>query len=255
MAPNSKVTRRDFVKDAGGLLIGFSLAESAVLPRVLAAAVPESIAAPSPNRLDSWLRIGKDGIVQVFTGKPEIGMGVSTAYAQIVAEELDVPFDRVRLVMADTASTTNQGGVGGSTSIMLGAKPLRNAAANARYLLVQSASRRLGVPADELEVKDGVVRVKGAASKKRFLRGTGRRWSAERYLKSFRRRIFSERGRHGQAQGPLDVHDCRKARAAHRSAAKNSRPIQVCRRRARSRNAARARDPSIGSGCNVCERG
>ena len=165
MAPNSKVTRRDFVKDAGGLLIGFSLAESAVLPRVLAAATPESIVAPSPNRLDSWLRIGKDGIVQVFTGKPEIGMGVSTAYAQIVAEELDVPFDRVRLVMADTASTTNQGGVGGSTSIMLGAKPLRNAAANARYLLVQSASRRLGVPAEELEVKDGVVRVKGATSR------------------------------------------------------------------------------------------
>ncbi len=165
MAPNNKVTRRNFVKDAGGLLIGFSLAESAVLPRVLAAAAPESIAAPSPNRLDSWLRIDKDGIVQVFTGKPEIGMGVSTAYAQIVAEELDVPFDRVRLVMADTASTTNQGGVGGSTSIMLGAKPLRNAAASARYLLVQSASRRLGVPADELEVKDGVVRVKGATSR------------------------------------------------------------------------------------------
>src|SRR6202521_487547 len=166
MAPKMTVSRREFVKDAGGLLIGFSLADSAVLPRVLAVAAPETLAAPSPSRLDSWLRIDKEGIVHVFTGKPEIGMGVGTAYAQIVAEELDVPLDRVVLVMGDTASTTNQGGVGGSTSIMLGSKPLRNAAANARYLLTQLASRRLGVPADELEVIDGVVRVKGDATKR-----------------------------------------------------------------------------------------
>ncbi|MGA7794353.1 MAG: molybdopterin cofactor-binding domain-containing protein [Candidatus Acidiferrales bacterium] len=163
MAPKMTVSRREFVKDAGGLLIGFSLADSAVLSRVLAAASPETIAAPSPSRLDSWLRIDKEGLVHVFTGKPEIGMGVGTAYAQIVAEELDVPVDRVVLVMGDTASTANQGGVGGSTSIMLGSKPLRNAAANARYLLTELASRRLGVPADELEVIDGIVRVKGSA--------------------------------------------------------------------------------------------
>jgi nicotinate dehydrogenase subunit B len=162
MAPKITVSRREFVKDAGGLLIGFSLADSAVLPRVLAAASPETIVAPSPSRLDSWLRIDKEGIVHVFTGKPEIGMGVGTAYAQIVAEELDVPLDRVVLVMGDTASTANQGGVGGSTSIMLGSKPLRNAAANARYLLTQLASKRLGVPADELQVVDGIVSVKGS---------------------------------------------------------------------------------------------
>jgi nicotinate dehydrogenase subunit B len=163
MAPKLTVSRREFAKDAGGLLIGFSLVDSAVLQRVLAAAAPETIAAPSPSRLDSWLRIDKDGIVHVFTGKPEIGMGVGTAYAQIVAEELDVPVDRVVLVMGDTASTANQGGVGGSTSIMLGSKPLRNAAANARYMLTELASRRLGVPADELEVIDGIVHVKGSA--------------------------------------------------------------------------------------------
>jgi nicotinate dehydrogenase subunit B len=163
MALKMTVSRREFVKDAGGLLIGFSLADSAVLPRVLAAASPETIATPSPSRLDSWLRIDKEGLVHVFTGKPEIGMGVGTAYAQIVAEELDVPVDRVVLVMGDTASTANQGGVGGSTSIMLGSKPLRNAAANARYLLTELASRRLGVPAADLEVIDGIVHVKGSA--------------------------------------------------------------------------------------------
>jgi len=165
MAPKITVSRREFVKDAGGLLIGFSLADSAVLPRVLAAAPPDTIAAPSPSRLDSWLRIDNEGIVHVFTGKPEIGMGVGTAFAQIIAEELDEPVDRVVLVMGDTASTANQGGVGGSTSIMLGSKPLRNAAANARYLLMQLASRRLGVPVEDLEVIDGVVRVKGDATK------------------------------------------------------------------------------------------
>src|ERR1700747_2188108 len=163
MAPKITVSRREFVKDAGGLLIGFRMGDSAVLPRVLAAASPDSVVAPPPNRLDSWLRIDKEGIVHVFTGKPEIGMGVGTAYAQIIAEELDVPLDRVQLVMGDTASTANQGGVGGSTSIMLGSKLLRNAAANARSLLTQLASQRLGVPADELEVIDGTVHVKGSA--------------------------------------------------------------------------------------------
>ncbi|MBZ5662820.1 MAG: molybdopterin-dependent oxidoreductase [Acidobacteriia bacterium] len=165
MPPKLEISRREFVKDAGGLLIGFSLADSGIVPRVLAAAPAETITAPSPSRLDSWLHIDKEGLVHVFTGKAEIGMGVSTAYAQIVAEELDVPLNRVVMVMGDTSVTTNQGGVGGSTSIMLGAKPLRNASANARYMLMQMASQRLGVPADQLEVKDGVVRVKGDASK------------------------------------------------------------------------------------------
>jgi nicotinate dehydrogenase subunit B len=166
MAPKTTLSRREFVKDTGGLLIGFSLADSAIVPRLLAAASPESVATPSPSRLDAWLRIGKDGIVHVFTGKPEIGMGVETAYAQIVAEELDVSIDRVDFVLGDTAQTANQGGVGGSTSIMMGAKPLRNAAANARYLLTELASRRLSVPPEQLQVKDGIVSVIGDASKK-----------------------------------------------------------------------------------------
>jgi nicotinate dehydrogenase subunit B len=166
MAPKTTLSRREFVKDTGGLLIGFSLADSAIVPRLLAAASPESVATPSPNRLDAWLRIGKDGMVHVFTGKPEIGMGVETAYAQIVAEELDVSIDRVDFVLGDTAQTANQGGVGGSTSIMMGAKPLRNTAANARYLLTQLASRRLGAPPEQLQVKDGIVSVIGDASKK-----------------------------------------------------------------------------------------
>src|SRR5215472_8826284 len=142
-----RVSRRDFVKESGGLIIGFSLVNSAILPRLLAADGSTSVATPSPTRLDSWLRLGKDGTIRVFTGKPEIGMGVETAFKQIVAEELNVMPNQVEITMGDTALTMDQGGVGGSTSIMMGAKPLRNAAANARYLLAQLAANRLGVSA------------------------------------------------------------------------------------------------------------
>jgi nicotinate dehydrogenase subunit B len=164
MAPKI-ISRREFVKDTGGLLIGFSMADAAVVPRLLASVPQGTVATPSPGRLDAWLRVERDGIVRVFTGKPEIGMGVETAFGQIVAEEMDVPFGKVQFVMGDTAHTPNQGGVGGSTSIMLGAKPLRNAAASARQLLMQLAGRHLGVASDRLEVKNGIVQVKDEPSK------------------------------------------------------------------------------------------
>ncbi|HXA76880.1 MAG TPA: molybdopterin cofactor-binding domain-containing protein [Candidatus Acidoferrales bacterium] len=165
MRPKTVITRREFVRDTGGLLIGFSLADAAVLPRALAASPGDSMETPSPDRLDAWLRIEKDGAVRVFTGKVEIGMGVETGFTQIVAEELDVAPGRVRFVMGDTSMTTDQGGVGGSTSIMLGAKPLRNVAATARFLLLKLASRRLGAPLEQLQARDGIVSIEGDASK------------------------------------------------------------------------------------------
>jgi len=155
-------SRRSFLKAGGGLLIGFSLSDSRVLPQLMAA---ETSANPAPGRLDAWLRVGTDGGIRVFTGKVDIGMGVQTALSQIVADELDVAFDRIELVMGDTAETPDQGGVGGSTSISAGAKPLRNAAATARLMLLQLASTKLGAPPDQLQVKNGVVSVKSDASK------------------------------------------------------------------------------------------
>ena len=155
-------SRRDFFKVGGGLVIGFSLADSGVSPRLMAA---DTSVTPSPARLDAWLRIGKDESVQVFTGKVDIGMGVQTALMQVVAEELDIAPERVHLVMGDTAATPDQGGVGGSTSISAGAKPLQNAAACARLHLLQLASGRLGTPVEQLEVKNGIVGAKGNPSK------------------------------------------------------------------------------------------
>ena len=155
-------SRRGFLKVSGGLLIGFSLSDSGILPRLVAA---ETAANPAPGGLDAWLRIGADENIEVFTGKVDIGMGVQTALGQVVAEEMDVAFERVRLIMGDTATTPDQGGVGGSTSISAGAKPLRNAAATARFLLVGLAAGRLGAQPDRLKVKNGIVSVDGDAAK------------------------------------------------------------------------------------------
>src|SRR5262249_9027367 len=84
---------------------------------------------------------------------------------QIVAEELDVPFGRVKVIMGDTATSVNQGGASGSTGIQLGGKQMRVAAAEARRVLVEMAAEKLGVPAAQLTVVDGVVRGKSDPSK------------------------------------------------------------------------------------------
>jgi CO/xanthine dehydrogenase Mo-binding subunit len=155
------ISRRDFVKSAGGLLVGFSITEPLV-ETLLAqgAAQPAGAAAtlgPALTRIDSWLRIAPDGIVTVCTGKVEIGMGVDVALSQIVAEELGVPFGRVRMIMGDTSATPDQGGVGASNSIASGGAALRNVAATVRGLLLQAAAKRLDTPIEQLTVKDGVV--------------------------------------------------------------------------------------------------
>lgn len=162
MALAIATSRRGFLKAGGGLLIGFSLSDAGIIPQLFAA---ETAANPAPGRLDAWLRIGQDESIEVFTGKVDIGMGVQTALGQVVAEEMDVAFDRVRLIMGDTATTPDQGGVGGSTSISAGAKPLRNAAATARFLLLQLAASKLGAPPDRLKVTNGIVSVEGDPAK------------------------------------------------------------------------------------------
>lgn len=161
MTPGAPVSRRDFVRSAGGLLIGFSVAGQFV--EVLAAqGAAQAPAAPVPvgpplAKIDSWLRIAPTGAVTVCTGKVEVGMGVNVALTQIVAEELGVPFDRVTMVMGDTLLTPDQGGVGASNSVSSGGAALRNIAATTRGLLMQAAASRLNVPVEQLAVQNGVV--------------------------------------------------------------------------------------------------
>src|SRR5512140_354692 len=126
------VSRRDFLKTGGALVVSFAA------PGCVSTTVSESpvtmAAWPTvdPAALDSWLRIGADGSVTASVGKIEAGMGIGTAFTQIVAEELDVPLERVTLVMGDTATTVDQRGTGSSNGILTGGAELRRAAAEGR---------------------------------------------------------------------------------------------------------------------------
>jgi len=116
------------------------------------------------RRLDRWLKINRDGTVTAFPGKVEIGQGILTALAQIVAEELDVALERLRLAPADTTYSPDEGMTSGSQSITDGGVALRYAAAEARFLLLQRAAVRLGVSLEQLSVADGVVSARSGGS-------------------------------------------------------------------------------------------
>src|SRR6185437_4087370 len=92
--------------------------------------------------------------------------GNRTALPQIIAEELDIPVARVRMVMGDTARSVDQGPTVGSLTIALAGPQLRQAAANGRQALLALAAARLAVPADKLAVEDGVVSAAGDAARK-----------------------------------------------------------------------------------------
>ena len=111
--------------------------------------------------VDSYLEVDADGNVTIYAGKVELGTGLRTSLTQIVVEELDVPFDRATMIMGDTALTPDQGTTAGSKSIQVAGPVLRQAAAEARLVLLTRASEQLGVPADELVITDGVVSPKG----------------------------------------------------------------------------------------------
>jgi len=153
-ASNLRASRRDVLKGGGALVVSFSLA--AQLDQALAqgAAPAKPLAL---TEVDSFLAIDAKGAVTLYSGKVDLGTGVSTALRQIVAEELDVPVARIELVQGDTALTPDQGTTWGSLSIQVGGVQIRNAAATARDALLDAAAKRLGVAKDQLAVADGVV--------------------------------------------------------------------------------------------------
>jgi CO/xanthine dehydrogenase Mo-binding subunit len=143
-------SRRDFLKTSGVLLVGF---------RTLSAQGPLS-GSPPLNQLDSWISIAADGSITAYSGKEELGQGISTAQQQLVAEELSVPFNRVKLIYCDTALTPDQAHTSGSQShpANFNTENLAQAAATAREALVRIASQKLGVPVDQLTAGDGIIR-------------------------------------------------------------------------------------------------
>ena len=119
---------------------------------------------PSPEQLDSWIAILPNGTAEAFFGKMDMGQGLEVAIAQVVADELDLAIEHVSVRMGDTATTCNQGGASGSSGVSLGAKPLRDAAAEARRILVERAATVLNIPADQLAVTNGVIAPTGMAA-------------------------------------------------------------------------------------------
>jgi CO/xanthine dehydrogenase Mo-binding subunit len=154
--PAAVLNRREFLQRTGALIVCITAVTHEAALAQAAAAGPM---APAPSQLDSWIAILPDGSVEAFFGKMDMGQGLEVAIAQIVAEELDVPVARVVLRMGDTASTCNQGGASGSSGVSLGGRPLRNAAAEARRILLANAAARLGTGVEQLQVADGVIRV------------------------------------------------------------------------------------------------
>ena len=120
----------------------------------------------TPDQLSSYIAVNADGSVSAFFGKMDMGHGLHVAIGQMVADELDVPFKRVKVFMGDTATSVNQGGASGSTGVQFGGKQMRVAAAEARRVLVEMAAGLLSTPADKLAVNDGVVTVAGDKSKR-----------------------------------------------------------------------------------------
>ncbi len=154
------LSRRTLFEGVGVLLVGLSMGGMADATTLGYSADDLDVPARDvdPERLDSWLAIARNGEVTVFTGRVDLGTGTETVLGQFVAEELDVPFSRVRVIMGDTRLTPNQGKTTSSLNVMRGSQPLRIAAAEARAALVAMAAEKLAVPMAELEAVDGVVR-------------------------------------------------------------------------------------------------
>ncbi len=154
---NVSLDRRGFLIGGTGLMVSFGAPSGG-----LAAEAPGADGAdtgPSRQRLDSWLAIDAQGHVIASVGKIDAGLGLPTALAQIVADELDVDIAQVHIRMGDTAITVDQRGTGSSNGITDGGAALRLAAAQARVFLIARAAQRWGLPAAELSTQDGAVRV------------------------------------------------------------------------------------------------
>ena len=178
VASASGATRRDFLSAAGALVV--SVAGGSLPMQALAQTAGTSAAAANAgvsmgttlatisalkpalkaDELDSWVAIQPDGSVVAYYGKVDLGQSLDVAIAQIVAEELDVSYRKVSIVMGNTATSLNQGGASSALGIQGGAKPLRNAAAEARRILLNLASEKLNVPVAQLSINDGEVSVK-----------------------------------------------------------------------------------------------
>ena len=158
-------SRRDFLKTSGMLIVSFGAAPFVKAPALAQGPFDTHMSHIDPEKLDSWLAVGSDGVVTAYTGKCDFGQGMYTVQTQLVAEELCVSIDRVRLVQCDTLVTPDQGTTSGSqsTPTNFNTSGLAQAAATAREALLEMASQRLAIPVDQLTASNGVISGKTGA--------------------------------------------------------------------------------------------
>jgi isoquinoline 1-oxidoreductase len=149
-APDFQMNRRQFLKLTSGVLILFSVGDTT--------AFAQGRPRPTlPTDFNAFLRVGEDGRVSCFTGKIEMGQGVHTSLAQMLADELDVSLESVDMVMGDTDLCPWDGGTYGSLSTRAFGPALRAAGAEARRVLLELAAEQLKVPAEQLLIENGEV--------------------------------------------------------------------------------------------------
>src|SRR5438105_2155956 len=150
----NEFSRRAFLTSAGALVVAIATPAEWV-----SAAQFDSAAAAGvgPGKLSSYISIERDGTVVAYYGKIDGGQGLETSVAQLVAEEIDVPWERVRVVMGDTGQCVNMGGSTAGNGLRQGGIILRQTAAEARRLLIQMASEKLRIAPADLTVTDGIV--------------------------------------------------------------------------------------------------
>ncbi|MFA9453334.1 MAG: molybdopterin cofactor-binding domain-containing protein, partial [Candidatus Aminicenantaceae bacterium] len=168
--------RREFMKLLGGGIVIFFAVDDPSLPQ------ERRRGQGYPEDFNAYLRIGEDGRVACFTGKIEMGQGIHTSLGQMLAEELDVPLESVDMVMGDTALCPYDSGTFGSRSTKYFGPPLRQAAAEARVVIMQLAAEKLGVPQEQLMTEAGEVRVKGSPGKKVSYAELARGQAIERHV-------------------------------------------------------------------------
>jgi isoquinoline 1-oxidoreductase len=143
--------RREFLRITGaGIFVFFTIGK-------LDATFQRRRGRNYPTDFNAYLKIGDDGRVSCFTGKIEMGQGIITSFAQMLAEELDVTLDTVDMVMGDTTLCPYDRGTTGSRSTKNFGPPLRKAAAQARAVLIQLAAEQLNIAVNKLQVKNGII--------------------------------------------------------------------------------------------------
>src|ERR1700681_2499301 len=153
----TRLSRRDFLTRSGALVVSFSMAPLLDPLALGQGQFDTHMSHIDPAKLDSWIAVGADGMVTAYTGKCDFGQGMYTAQMQLIAEELCVPIDRVRLIQCDTSVTPDQGTTSGSqsTPTNFNHSDLAQAAATARATLIKMAAPHLGVPARQITASNG----------------------------------------------------------------------------------------------------